>query len=71
MGTVYVAGGYGLCTLLDPQVSDWGLRLSNRTEDWQRVVAQEKRPVSFVILDSGVFELVLEDASIPPHRRKR
>ncbi|PIL24723.1 transporter [Ganoderma sinense ZZ0214-1] len=32
------------------------------TENWQRVAAQEKRPMSSVVLDPGVFELVLEDA---------
>ncbi|KAM5536643.1 hypothetical protein V8D89_009738 [Ganoderma adspersum] len=31
-------------------------------EDWSRVATQQKRPMSSVILDPGVIELVLEDA---------
>ncbi|KAI1791779.1 P-loop containing nucleoside triphosphate hydrolase protein [Ganoderma leucocontextum] len=32
------------------------------TDEWTRVAAQQKRPMSSVILDPGVLDLVLEDA---------
>ena len=35
---------------------------TDRAEEWNRVAAQRKRPMSSVILDPGVIELVLEDA---------